>query len=70
MREIPDVFINENFKELEQKLGIARMQRTNIKPINIKEIREGEIVLSDDGTTRRIVVKIFGNLYYVNLTAL
>ncbi|RLC34785.1 MAG: hypothetical protein DRZ76_01945 [Candidatus Nealsonbacteria bacterium] len=67
--EIEDPLINENFREIfanAQDIG----HRIGRSTPNIKEVREGQIVLYKDATNTRLVTKIFGNLYYINLTAL
>ncbi len=64
--QIDDVMINENFRDIYDNMQrIGRVYRTIP---NVKEIREGEIFFFDDGTTRRLYVKINGVLRYVNLT--
>jgi hypothetical protein len=59
--------IKESIAELENR-------KQNIKPPlltvpNLREVKEGEITPYDDGTDRRLYVKLNNVLYYVNLTA-
>jgi len=60
--QIDDVFINENFRELFTNTQDISHKIVRSVP-NVEEIREGEINFFDDGTTRRLYVKLNGVLH-------